>query len=62
MDSETELFNQLDLTWVRVSRDKVIHLLPKIKEQDKFLICDRDLFRIVSRGMIGFYQPTEIVA
>lgn len=62
MDTETELLQQLDVTWVREPRESVIRLLPKIKQQDKFLIRDRDMFRIVSRSMISFYQPTEIVS
>lgn len=61
-DTETELLQLLDLTWVTAPIDAVKRLIPQIKEQNKFLIRDHDQFRTVTRGMIVFYQPTEIIA
>jgi len=59
---ESELLELLDITWVCAPREKVVQLLPQIKQQNKYLIRDNNQFRIVERGMISFYQPTEIVA
>lgn len=61
-NAEIELLQLLDLTWVTAPIDAVTRLIPQIKEQNKFLIRDHDQFRTVTRSMIVFYQPTEIVA
>lgn len=61
-NAEIELLQLLDLTWVTAPIDTIKRLIPQIKEQNKFLIRDHDQFRTVTRGMIVFYQPTEIVA
>ena len=56
-----DLLEMLGITWVHTDRATVSHLLPAVHRMGKLLIRERDQFRVIEPGMVGYYQPAEIL-